>query len=128
MNIHFVTRSAVFQSQAATVMSVLWEVLTCTVNGQFSERYGVLTPFQHHFNLHVSQNFIYNKKNKARVQISLDIVNIGNMINREWGIYTASLYSLTPLRITVIAVDNVALDVAVVADAAAAAGEASVCP
>ncbi|MFI3289851.1 MAG: TonB-dependent receptor [Rikenellaceae bacterium] len=68
--------------------------------GEFCERNGVVSPMEHHINLHIAENFIYNKERKSRVEISLDIMNIGNLLNREWGMYKSSVYSLRPLQVT----------------------------
>ncbi len=55
--------------------------------GEWSERYGAQNPFEHHFDLHVSEYFVYNKQKNSKIQLSLDILNVGNMINRESGLY-----------------------------------------
>ena len=68
--------------------------------GQFTERFGVLAPFEHHVNLHIAENYIYNKQKNSRVELSLDVMNIGNMFNREWGMVTSSTYGLKPLKVT----------------------------
>ncbi len=74
---------------------------TSTRRGQFAERYGARTPFEHHFDLHVAQNFIYNRKKNSRIELSLDIMNVGNLLNREWGMYNYVSYSTyTPLKVT----------------------------
>ncbi len=70
-----------------------------THRGQFSERNAILSPFEHHFNLHFAQNFIYNKAKGSRIELSCDIMNIGNLLNREWGMYSASTYGAYPLKI-----------------------------
>ncbi|MFR9644624.1 MAG: TonB-dependent receptor, partial [Rikenellaceae bacterium] len=68
--------------------------------GEFCERNGVLSPFEHHVNFHIAQNYIYNKARKSKIEISLDVMNIGNMLNREWGMYAGSTYGLTPLKVS----------------------------
>ncbi|MFR9551690.1 MAG: TonB-dependent receptor [Rikenellaceae bacterium] len=67
--------------------------------GQFAERNAILSPFEHHFNLHFAQNYIYNKAKGSRIEVSCDIMNIGNLLNREWGMYSASTYDAYPLEI-----------------------------
>lgn len=67
--------------------------------GQYADRYAGLTDFEHHFNLHLAQNYIYNKEKGSRIELSMDIMNIGNLINRNWGMYTASTYNLQPLSV-----------------------------
>ncbi|MFI3328462.1 MAG: carboxypeptidase regulatory-like domain-containing protein [Rikenellaceae bacterium] len=69
--------------------------------GQFAERYGLKTPFEHHFDLHIAQNFIYNRQKNSRIELSLDIMNFTNLLNREWGMYNYVNYSAYyPLKVT----------------------------
>lgn len=67
--------------------------------GEFVDRYGLQAPFEHHINLHIAQSFFYDKTNNRKIELSLDIMNLGNLINREWGMYSASTYGLQPLKI-----------------------------
>ncbi len=60
--------------------------------GEWAERYGSQNPFEHHFNVHIAQNYYYNVKKRSKIELSLDILNVGNMFNREWGTYTAQPY------------------------------------
>lgn len=68
--------------------------------GEYMERFGALSPFEGHWDLHFAQNFIYNKERGSRFELSLDIMNVGNLLNREWGMYKSSTYGLQPLKIT----------------------------
>lgn len=55
--------------------------------GQFVERNGGLLPWLHRFDLRLLQDIAQNiGKNKHTLQLSADILNIGNMINPAWGI------------------------------------------
>lgn len=55
--------------------------------GKFVERNGGLLPWLHRFDLRLLQDVAQNiGKNKHTLQISADILNIGNMINPAWGI------------------------------------------
>jgi hypothetical protein len=55
--------------------------------GQFVERNGGLLPWLHRFDLRLLQDVAQNiGKNKHTLQLSADILNIGNMINPSWGI------------------------------------------
>ncbi len=73
--------------------------------GSFAGRNGILTPFEHHFNLHVSQHFFYDKKNGRKLSISLDMLNVGNLFNRGWGTSYNTPYTLSPLKIAALAAD-----------------------
>lgn len=70
--------------------------------GEWAERYGAIAPFEHHFDLHIAQNFFYDRKNGRKIQLSLDILNIGNMFNRDWGTYYSSAYNLQVLKVTAV--------------------------
>ena len=56
--------------------------------GQYSERGGVVAPWQHRFNFKVAQDFNFNvAKKKNTIQVALDINNLGNLLNSNWGAY-----------------------------------------
>lgn len=57
-----------------------------TRRGQYAERNGARMPFQHQFDLRVIQEFAVNTGNASnKLQLSLDIINIGNLLNSSWG-------------------------------------------
>ncbi len=68
--------------------------------GQWSERYAGLAPFEHHFDLHVGEDFIYNKARGGKIQVFADFMNIGNLINRNWGLNYNASSSLYVLKVT----------------------------
>ena len=68
--------------------------------GMYSERNAGIAPFEHHFDLHVSQNFFYDKKHNRKVELMLDVKNISNMFNRAWGLYYGSAYNRSALKVT----------------------------
>lgn len=54
--------------------------------GQYAERNGARAPFTHQFDLKIVQDIFTNigtKKNT--LQLSVDIFNFGNMLNKKWG-------------------------------------------
>ena len=54
--------------------------------GKYFERYAANKPFEHHFDLHVAQAFkIRHGKTTHRLEVSFDIMNVGNLLNKEWG-------------------------------------------
>ena len=75
--------------------------------GQWAERYGALAPFEHHFDLHIAESFYYDRKNGRHIQLSLDILNVGNLFNRDWGKYYTAAYNLQVLKVTAMNADNV---------------------
>lgn len=57
-----------------------------TRKGQYAERNGSLYPWSHTFDLKVTQDIFTNVAGKRNtIQIALDIKNIGNLLNRDWG-------------------------------------------
>lgn len=54
--------------------------------GKYSQRGGVAAPFYSRFNFKVAQDFKFNVAGKETTfQLGLDIVNLGNLINSNWG-------------------------------------------
>lgn len=55
--------------------------------GNFADRYAALFPWLHRFNLAIYQDFIKNiAGTNHKLQLSANILNVGNMINSNWGI------------------------------------------
>ena len=52
--------------------------------GEYAERYGALAPWRGSWDLKILQDINLNEKNKF--QISLDVLNVGNLINSDWGV------------------------------------------
>lgn len=56
--------------------------------GEYSERGGVVAPWQHRFNFKVAQDFDFRVAGrKNTIQVGLDINNLGNLLNSNWGAY-----------------------------------------
>jgi hypothetical protein len=54
--------------------------------GQYAERNGARTPFTHQFDVKIMQDIFTNiGKNRNTLQLSLDIFNFGNLLNKDWG-------------------------------------------
>ena len=69
--------------------------------GQFAERNSHSLPFQSRLDLHVAQSFYFDKKSSRRVEISLDVINLGNLLSRSWGlVHRTSSWALSPVTIT----------------------------
>jgi hypothetical protein len=59
--------------------------------GQFAQRNGVILPAFQRFDLHLAQDFfIKSGKMKNTIEVSVDIINVGNLINSNWGLYQNS--------------------------------------
>ena len=59
--------------------------------GQYVERASSLEPWIHRFDMKIAQDF-YAKigSRKYGIQVSLDMLNIGNLLNSKWGAYRSS--------------------------------------
>jgi len=55
--------------------------------GDYVERNGALLPWLHRFDVKILQDVFTNiGKQKNTLQLSLDIINFGNMLNSKWGV------------------------------------------
>ena len=76
-----------------------------THSGTYAERYGHLQPWIHRFDAKVIQDIFTNfgTDRKYTLQVSVDLLNVGNMINDSWGTYTynplASFENVRPLSV-----------------------------
>lgn len=70
--------------------------------GEYAERYGVVMPWVNRFDVKILQDVFTNiGKNRHTLQISLDLLNVGNLINSNWGIYqkqTLGSYDISLLK------------------------------
>jgi outer membrane receptor protein involved in Fe transport len=56
--------------------------------GEYAEAFGVRAPWVHRFDLKLAQNFsLKSGKTVHTLQVSLDILNVGNLLNNTWGVY-----------------------------------------
>lgn len=54
--------------------------------GQYAERNGAKTPFESQFDFHFAQEFYFNiGSRKQTVQFTFDVLNVANLINKDWG-------------------------------------------
>lgn len=57
-----------------------------TRKGQYAERNGAVLPWRNQFDLKAMQEFFINVGGKRNtIQVSLDILNVGNLLNKNWG-------------------------------------------
>jgi outer membrane receptor protein involved in Fe transport len=65
--------------------------------GQYAERNAAAQPWQHRVDFRLLQDLFTNiGENRNSLQFSVDIFNIGNMLNRNWGLYRFA-YTSSPL-------------------------------
>jgi len=71
------------------------------LRGKYAERNAMHADFEHHFDVRIAQDFdVYFGKRKNTIQLSLDILNIGNLFNRSWGMYHSPGFNHNPLAVT----------------------------
>ena len=59
--------------------------------GQYAQRNGVILPAFKRFDVKIIQDFYVKVgKSKNTIEISLDIINIGNLLDKNWGLYQDS--------------------------------------
>jgi len=59
--------------------------------GQFAERNGAIMPYFQTFNLNLTQDFyVKSGKTKNTIRVSLDIINLGNFLDKNWGLQQVS--------------------------------------
>ncbi len=71
--------------------------------GKYTERYGVLMPWLNRFDFRILQDVYssFGSGRKHTLQISFDVLNVGNLISKDWGIrqeQTLGTYDITLLR------------------------------
>lgn len=55
--------------------------------GEYAEAYAARAPWVHRFDLRITEDFSFKTgKTEHHFQLSLDFMNIGNMINSKWGV------------------------------------------
>ena len=74
--------------------------------GKFLARNAMQTPFEHHLDLHIAQDIYFSPTSSRKVQISLDVINLGSLISKDWGAsYFTSNYCISPVEIASITTD-----------------------
>jgi len=74
-----------------------------TKRGQYAERNGAITPWEHQIDIRFTQDLGTNIGNKKHgLQLTLDIFNITNLLNKDWG----RQYFVTNQALTLLDVDT----------------------
>lgn len=94
-DIHFGTVDANGNATVAPDADAQWAALNAFINqdpylktrrGQYAQRNGAMLPWYSQLDFRFLQDFYVDKKKVHKFQISLDILNLGNMINSSWGV------------------------------------------
>ena len=69
--------------------------------GEYSARNVMQTPVEHTMDLHLAHGFYLSPATHRKVELSLDVMNLGNLLCRSWGTYyNVSGVRLQPVTIT----------------------------
>lgn len=68
--------------------------------GQYAQRYSNTAPWENHFDLHLAEDFFYLKNRSEKISLTFDIINFGNLLNKNWGAVYGSDYNVSPLKET----------------------------
>ena len=65
--------------------------------GEISQRFGALNPWYHNLDLRILQDFVLSRHS---FQLSIDVLNLTNLINSAWGVRkVASASATSPLTL-----------------------------
>jgi hypothetical protein len=71
--------------------------------GQFAQRNAVILPYYQRLDLHLAQDFyIITGKTKNTLEVSVDIINFGNLLDNNWGLYQTSFNGFSSGTTTVL--------------------------
>lgn len=71
------------------------------MRGQFTDRYGALSPWIGKWDVKILQDYNFKIGSKTNtVQFSIDVLNFGNLLNSEWGLVEVPT-SVQPVGVTV---------------------------
>ncbi len=66
--------------------------------GQYAERNSNLANWENRIDLHVAQDFFYLKNRGSKVELTFDVYNFANMLNKNWGVSYSSAYNQNILQ------------------------------
>ena len=72
--------------------------------GQYAERNSNQTHWEDQLDLHLAQN-IFNPKGVGKLELTFDIMNFTNMLNKKWGASYGNVYNVSPIYVNKV-VDN----------------------
>jgi hypothetical protein len=69
--------------------------------GEIAERNGAVNPWYNNVDLRILQDFSFGNVTRHTFQLSLDVLNVGNLIDSDWGVRkVASAAATSPLALT----------------------------
>ncbi|MDD4592396.1 MAG: TonB-dependent receptor, partial [Parabacteroides sp.] len=69
--------------------------------GQYSDRNCCQAPWENRVDLHLAENiFVPKSLNGSKLQVTFDVINFGNLLNKHWGKNYSSYYNVSPLQVS----------------------------
>jgi hypothetical protein len=69
--------------------------------GQYAKRNCCQAPWENRVDLHIAENiYLFKSIRGSKFQISLDIINFANLLNKKWGDSYGSVYNVSPLKVS----------------------------
>jgi hypothetical protein len=101
IDINGVSQNAAAQ-RAAFKQFIAQDDYLSELRGQYTEKYGGETPWNTQVDLRILQDLIVSNKNKQTLQFSVDVINLGNLINSKWGVveYATTAGYFQPLSVS----------------------------
>ena len=73
--------------------------------GSFAQRNALQAPAEHRIDLHLAHGFYFGKDSRRKIELSVDVMNFGNLLCRHWGsYYNISNWRMQPVN--VVAMEN----------------------
>jgi hypothetical protein len=72
-----------------------------THRGEIAERFGEVNPWYSHVDLRILQDIaLYTGEKKHALQLSFDLLNVGNLLNSDWGVrQVANPAATSPIKV-----------------------------
>lgn len=68
--------------------------------GQYAERNSIVGKWENTIDLHFAENIFYLKNRGSKIQLTLDIMNFTNLLNKKWGAsYGSNLWAIQVLKV-----------------------------
>lgn len=66
--------------------------------GQYADRNGNLGKWENQIDLHFAENIFVLKERGSKIQLTFDVLNFANMLNKKWGAVWSQTYNVSPLK------------------------------
>lgn len=73
------------------------------IRGEYAKRNSIRTGFESHFDVRIGQEFfVTTGKVRHKLELTLDILNVSNLLNREWGLYNSPSFNYSPIGVSAV--------------------------